>query len=45
MACALPVIAAAATGATNLVNDGVSGVLVEPGDSDAMADANVPDAT
>lgn len=39
MACALPVVAAIATGATNLVRDGETGVLVEPGDSDAFADA------
>ncbi len=39
MACALPVIAAAATGATNLVRDGQSGILVEPGDISAFADA------
>jgi glycosyltransferase involved in cell wall biosynthesis len=39
MACALPVVAAEATGATNLVRDGETGVLVEPGDGDAFADA------
>jgi glycosyltransferase involved in cell wall biosynthesis len=39
MACGLPVVAAAATGATNLVRDGENGILVEPGDTDAMADA------
>lgn len=39
MACALPVVAAAATGATSLVRDGETGVLVEPGDAEAMADA------
>ncbi len=39
MACALPVVAAEATGTTNLVRDGETGVLVEPGDSDAVADA------
>ena len=39
MACALPVVAAAATGATNLVRDGITGILVDPGDSEAMADA------
>ena len=39
MACALPVVAAVATGATNLVRDGESGTLVEPGDSEAFADA------
>jgi glycosyltransferase involved in cell wall biosynthesis len=30
MACALPVIAASATGATSLVRDGVTGTLVDP---------------
>ena len=30
MACGLPVIAASATGATSLVDDGVSGILVDP---------------
>jgi glycosyltransferase involved in cell wall biosynthesis len=39
MACALPVIAAVATGATNLVRDGDTGVLVEAGDTEAFADA------
>jgi glycosyltransferase involved in cell wall biosynthesis len=39
MACALPVVAAAATGATSLVRDGQTGVLVDPGDTEAMADA------
>jgi glycosyltransferase involved in cell wall biosynthesis len=39
MACALPVVAAAATGATSLVKDGQTGVLVDPGDTEAMADA------
>jgi glycosyltransferase involved in cell wall biosynthesis len=39
MACALPVVAAEATGATNLVRDGETGVLVEPGDIAAFADA------
>ena len=39
MACALPVIACIATGTTNLVRDGENGILVEPGDTDAMADA------
>ena len=39
MACALPVVAASATGATSLVRNGVTGVLVEPGDTDAFADA------
>ncbi len=39
MACGLPVVAASATGATSLVRDGKTGVLVEPGDVDAFADA------
>jgi glycosyltransferase involved in cell wall biosynthesis len=39
MACALPVVAAEATGATNLVRDGETGVLVEGGDVDGFADA------
>lgn len=39
MACALPVVAAAATGATNLVRDGETGILVEPGDVEGFADA------
>lgn len=39
MACKLPVVAAEATGATNLVRDGATGVLAEPGDIAAFADA------
>ena len=39
MACALPVAAAAATGATNLVRDGDTGILVEPGEIEQYADA------
>jgi len=39
MASGLPVVAAIATGATNLVRDGDTGVLVQPGDTDAYADA------
>lgn len=39
MACGLPVVAAAATGATSLVRDGETGVLVEPGDTDGFAEA------
>jgi phosphatidylinositol alpha 1,6-mannosyltransferase len=39
MACGLPVVAAVSTGATNLVRDGETGVLVEPGDTDRYADA------
>jgi phosphatidylinositol alpha 1,6-mannosyltransferase len=39
MACAVPVVAAEATGATSLVRDGETGMLVDPGDADAFADA------
>ena len=39
MACAVPPVAAAATGASSLVEDGVSGRLVAPGDVTAFADA------
>ncbi|MEO7365098.1 MAG: glycosyltransferase family 1 protein [Sphingomicrobium sp.] len=39
MACALPVVAAVATGATNLVRDGETGILVDPGDISGFADA------
>ena len=39
LACALPVVAADATGASNLVRDGESGILVEPTDIDGFADA------
>ena len=39
MACALPVVAAVATGATSLVRDGETGLLVEPGDAESYADA------
>jgi glycosyltransferase involved in cell wall biosynthesis len=39
MACALPVVAVSATGATNLVRDGETGTLAEPGDVPALADA------
>ena len=39
MACALPVVAAAATGATSLVQDGATGILVDPGDIGQYADA------
>ena len=39
MACGLPVVAAVATGATSLVRDGETGILVEPGDSCGFADA------
>ncbi len=37
MACGLPVMAAAASGTTSLVKDGITGRLAEPGDIDAMA--------
>ena len=39
MACALPVVAAVATGATSLVRDGETGTLVEAGDADAFGEA------
>ena len=39
MACALPVVAASATGTTSLVRDGETGVLVEPGDVSRFANA------
>jgi glycosyltransferase involved in cell wall biosynthesis len=39
MACALPVVAAAASGATNLVQDGRTGTLVTPDAIDEFADA------
>ena len=39
MASGLPVVAAVETGATNLVRDGETGVLVQPGDTAAFADA------
>ena len=39
MACGLPVVAAAATGATNLVRDGETGTLVDPFDIDAYGAA------
>ncbi len=45
MACALPVVAAAATGATNLVRDGETGTLAEPGDIPALAAAIAAYAT
>ena len=41
MACGLPVVAAAASGARSLVQDGVTGRLSRPGDIDAFADALV----
>jgi len=39
MACGLPVVAAVATGATSLVHDGETGMLVEPSDVDGFAEA------
>jgi glycosyltransferase involved in cell wall biosynthesis len=39
MACALPVVAAAASGATSLVRNGKTGILVEPGAIDEFAAA------
>ena len=39
MACALPVVAAEATGAANLVRSGITGTMVDGTDSDAFADA------
>jgi len=39
MSCGLPVVAAEATGATSLVKDGTTGILCEPGDTDAYAAA------
>ncbi|NUT00172.1 MAG: glycosyltransferase family 1 protein [Sphingomonas sp.] len=39
MACGLPVVAATATGATTLVRNGGTGILVDPGDVDGFADA------
>ena len=39
MACALPVVAAVATGTNNLVRDGETGMLVDSSDIDGFADA------
>jgi glycosyltransferase involved in cell wall biosynthesis len=39
MACGLPVIAAEATGSTNIVRNGISGILVDGTESDEFADA------
>jgi phosphatidylinositol alpha 1,6-mannosyltransferase len=39
MACALPVVAADASGATNLVRNGVTGTLVDPDELEEFADA------
>ena len=38
-ACGVPVVAAKATGSTSLIEDGVNGMLVSPGDTTAYADA------
>jgi len=42
MASGLPVVASAATGSTSLVQNGVSGALVPPGNPSAFADAISP---
>jgi len=39
MASGLPVVAAEAIGTTSIVRDGVTGLLVEPGDTEGFADA------
>jgi len=39
MACGLPVVAASATGATSLVRDGLTGILVDPLEPDRYGDA------
>lgn len=39
MACALPVVAVSATGATSLVKDGETGILADPGDNCALCEA------
>lgn len=39
MACGLPVVASAATGSQNLVDDGVSGRLIQPGAVHSFAEA------
>lgn len=39
MACAVPTIAARAAGSENLVEDGLSGILVPPGDIEGFVDA------
>jgi glycosyltransferase involved in cell wall biosynthesis len=39
MACALPVVAAEASGTTSLVRDGVTGTLVDPEEVEQFADA------
>ena len=42
MACAVPVVAADATGATSLVRDGETGMLVDPGDVEALPTRSRP---
>ena len=42
MACGLPVVASAATGSQSLVQDGVSGALVPPGEAIDFAEAIAP---
>jgi len=39
MACGVPVVAADAAGSTSLIEDGISGLLVDPGSPDALAQA------
>lgn len=39
MACGVPVVAAKATGSTSLIEDGVNGILVPPGDIAGFGDA------
>src|SRR5690348_3954573 len=39
MACALPVVAAQATGATNLVRNGITGTLCDAGETEEFAEA------
>jgi glycosyltransferase involved in cell wall biosynthesis len=39
MASGLPVVAAEAIGTTSIVRDGVTGLLVEPGDAEGFAEA------
>lgn len=39
MACGLPVVATEATGVRELVTDGVEGLIVAPGDTEALAEA------